>query len=343
MKEPPKIAILLPVFNGGELLKLSIESVLSQTMSSFELIISDDGSSDGSREYLASLHDARIILSKKEGKRGLFPNLNRLLALSSAPLIHLWSQDDIMCADCLEETLAFHASHPEVGMSWCQFQLINANGNIYEAPWNMIRCEWLLTYELYAELSLIWGCLPYNIANVTLTRKAVEQAGLFREDLTYAGDFEYWSRIAKVAPIARIGERLIQLRSHSAQLSANLSARVKNVEENLTINLELINGVRLEFRAEILRCYWWKTVPNAAVAWWLCIRDREWGLARECWQRLRPFGMPGVVVLMALLMHLLKIMQLDTVLHRKLFLNAHYSYLKSIKFPDEGIASLKSS
>jgi glycosyltransferase involved in cell wall biosynthesis len=325
MNAPPKIAILLPVFNGGELLKESVESVLRQTMTSFELIISDDGSQDGSREYLASLQDARIILSRREGKRGLFPNLNRLLALTNAPLIHLWSQDDIMSADCLEETLAFHASHPEVGMSWCQFQLIDAKGTAYDPSWNIIRCEWLISYELYAELSLIWGCLPYNIANVTLSRKAMNEVGLFREDLIYAGDFEYWGRVAKVAPLARMGKRLIQLRAHPAQLSANLSARVKNVEENLAISHELLDGVRLDFREKMRRCYRWKVLPTAALTWWLCVRDGEWRLARECWQRLRPFGTPSILVLTALLMHLLKFMRLDIPLYRRGFMDAHYS------------------
>lgn len=338
MKQQSGIAVLLPVYNGGKLLKDSVESVLRQTTTSFEFVICDDGSSDDSRGYLASIDDPRVVILQNERNRGLFPTLNRLLMSSHAPLIHLWSQDDVMYPECLTETLQFHSRYDELGMSWCQFDLIDRNGIISNPVWNRhTRPEWILPYELYAELSLIWGCLPYNIANVALKRIAVNRAGLFRDDLTYSGDFEYWNRIAKVAPIGRMGKRLIQLRFHPQQESANLASRVRNVSETLPISHELVRCVRSEFQEEAQKCYDWKVLPSSAIAWWLCVRRQQWQLARDCWKRLRPFGSPIKLILISLLAHLLRVVYLDKIFHRRLFLDAHYQFLASIGFNDEGI------
>src|SRR5205823_2050603 len=146
-----EVAVVLPVFNGGELLMESVQSVLRQTLNSFEFIICDDGSSDDSGCYLASIDDARVVILRNEINRGLFPTLNRLLRCSHAQLVHLWSQDDRMNCDCLEETVAFHRRRPEIGMSWCQFDLIDGNGNVSNPDWNAhTRSEWILPYELYA-------------------------------------------------------------------------------------------------------------------------------------------------------------------------------------------------
>ena len=282
----PVVAVVLPVYNGGALLREAVESVLNQTMSSFEFVICDDCSNDESGSYLRRLRDHRVTVLSSKQNMGLFPTLNELLGSSNAPLIHLWSQDDVMYPDCLQETVAFHAAHPEVGMSWCQFDLIDERGTIANPDWNSyVRPEWLLSYELYAELSLIWGCLPYNIANVSLARTVVEEAGFFREDMTYSGDFEYWGRVARVATVGRIGKKLIQLRAHAAQASAQLSARVRNVTESLEVSQSLLAAVRPSFEAEMRRCFHWKTVPAWAMTFWLCLRAKKWGLARDCWRR----------------------------------------------------------
>ncbi len=243
-----------------------------------------------------------------------------------------------MYPDCLRKTVAFHSAHPEAGLSWCQFDLIDDRGVVSNPDWNSyVRPEWLLSLELYAELSLIWGCLPYNIANVTLARAATEQAGFFREDMTYSGDFEYWGRMAAAAPVGRIGERLMKLRAHAAQASAKLSGRVRNVTESLEVSHSLLTAVRPSFEAEMRRCFRWKVVPAWAMTFWLCVRAKRWDLAGECWERLKPFGTPLFLVTTAIVTHLLHRVGADTRIHRWLFLDAHYAHLSSIAFNDEGI------
>ena len=68
-----KISVILPVYNGGTYLKLSVESVLNQYYEDFELLILDDCSNDGSREYLDGLSDKRIVYFKKYRNDLSFP------------------------------------------------------------------------------------------------------------------------------------------------------------------------------------------------------------------------------------------------------------------------------
>src|SRR5688572_16773922 len=88
------ISVILPVYNGGEYLKQSVESVLTQSLNNFELLILDDCSTDGSWSYLQSLDDNRIELYRNEKNKGLFYNLNFLIKASNSPLVKLWAQDD---------------------------------------------------------------------------------------------------------------------------------------------------------------------------------------------------------------------------------------------------------
>ena len=124
------ISIILPVYNGGSFLKLSIESVLNQNFKNFEFFIIDDCSNDGSREYLDELKDKRIVYFKNSTNKGLFFNLNFLIEKSTTNLIKLWAQDDIMYPNCLLTIIDFHKQHPDLSFSYSKYTIIDEFGNL---------------------------------------------------------------------------------------------------------------------------------------------------------------------------------------------------------------------
>ena len=126
----PIISIILPVYNGGSYLNLSVESVLNQSFKNFELLILDDCSTDDSSQYLKSLNDPRITLFKNARNRGLFYNLNFLVKNSKTLLIKLWAQDDIMYSDCIDEIVKFYDSFPQVGFIYTGWDIIGEDGKI---------------------------------------------------------------------------------------------------------------------------------------------------------------------------------------------------------------------
>jgi len=110
-------------------LPAAVESVLGQTYSDFEFLIIDDGSSDGSADYLRSLRDPRIKLSVREN-RGLGTTLNELFRNSRTEYVARMDADDICKPHRLEKQMAFLRDHPDVVMLGTGIDFIVGNRSV---------------------------------------------------------------------------------------------------------------------------------------------------------------------------------------------------------------------
>lgn len=234
------ISIILPVYNGMEYLSESVESVLNQSYKEFEFLIIDDCSTDASFEYITSLSDHRIKIFKNERNRGLFYNLNFLINQSQCPLIKLWSQDDVMYPDCIEKIVAFHLQYPQIGFSYSGRHYIDENGKLSISK-TIDETPAFISTELHTRISFYTGSIAGNIANVTLTRFALNKVGLFNESMKISGDFDMWVRIAEFYPVGFLRDPLIQLRNHSGQLSRQEQYYILHLEEDTIVYRHLLN------------------------------------------------------------------------------------------------------
>lgn len=230
----PAISVLLPVYNGGDYLKQSLQSVLKQTLHNVEILIIDDCSTDGSFEYLQSVSDDRISLFKNEQNRGLFFNLNFLIEQSKSPLIKLWAQDDMMYPQCLERFVDFHAAHPGIGFSYSGRDMIDENGKIKKND-KVDNTPTIISTELHAKIAYYTGSIAGNIANVCIAKQALDKVGLFKEQMKISADFDMWVRLAEHFETGFINEKLIQLRDHDGQLSRNEKYYINHVKEDLEV------------------------------------------------------------------------------------------------------------
>lgn len=236
----PSISVILPVYNGGEYLKKSVQSVLSQSLVDFEFIVLDDCSSDGSYAYLSGIEDKRLKLFRNDINCGLFFNLNRMAAMCSGRLIKLWSQDDIMFPDCLAEIVNFHQQHPAIGFSYTKYETIDAGGEVVQREINDITPE-VISPDLHSRIALYSGSIAGNIANVTITRQALDKVGFFIEHMKISGDFDMWVRIARFFPIGYIKKKLIYLRAHAGQLSRQEDLFIFHLKEDSEVYRKLFS------------------------------------------------------------------------------------------------------
>lgn len=102
-----KITIGIPFYNAGRYLASSIRSVLGQTYSGFELILSDDGSTDGSLQIAESFNDPRIRLVSDGANRGIAFRLNEQISLANGTFFARMDADDLMFPDRIEKQLSF--------------------------------------------------------------------------------------------------------------------------------------------------------------------------------------------------------------------------------------------
>lgn len=248
----PGISVILSVYNGGQYLVESVESVLQQSYKNFEFIIVDDDSTDQSHSYLQSLKDSRVKLLRNDVNKGLFANLNELIAQCNAPIIKLWSQDDIMNETCLEEMVTFHQKHPEVGLCYCDRELIDEHGELLAYD-KADDTPALLSPQLHARIAFYCGSIAGNIANTSISSKALKETGGFNEAMTISADFDMWVRLAKNFYTGHVKKKLIRLRHHSGQLSRKPQHFIRRPIEDMQVFKYLLDYVDTEVKREGLQ------------------------------------------------------------------------------------------
>ena len=101
----------------------------------------------------------------------------------------------------------------------------------------------LIPTSLHTRIAFFTGSIAGNIANVTISRKAIETAGMFNESMKISGDFDMWVRIAEKYPVGFIREPLVQLRDHAGQLSRQQQSYADHLQEDLCVYEYLLSYI----------------------------------------------------------------------------------------------------
>jgi len=186
----PRITVLMPVFNGERYLAEAIDSVLAQTFNDFELLILDDGSTDGSRAIAKACPDPRIRLVCNDGNRGLIYSLNRGIALATGEYIARMDADDICLPERLEKQVALLDADPELAAVGTPVIFIDCAGNKC-GVWDDDRLtpDWP---EIRRRLPRA-NCLAHP--GMTVRRSIMIDYG-YDPDQKGAEDYDLWLRMA---------------------------------------------------------------------------------------------------------------------------------------------------
>ncbi len=127
----PKVTIGLPVFNGEDYIELALQSLLSQTFTDFELIISDNGSQDATPDICARYAelDPRVTYFREEENRGAAWNYNRLVAEARGEYFKWASHDDLCAPDFLLRCMQAMDSSPDCVLCFTHSCFIDADGD----------------------------------------------------------------------------------------------------------------------------------------------------------------------------------------------------------------------
>lgn len=124
------ISIGIPVYNAEKYLKKAIDSVLNQTYTQFELIIVDDGSTDGSLAIVQSYADPRIKLVSDGKNLSLSPRLNQIARIAKGKYLVRMDADDVMHHQRLEIQLKILEQHPNIDVLGSNCYIIDANDKV---------------------------------------------------------------------------------------------------------------------------------------------------------------------------------------------------------------------
>jgi Glycosyl transferase family 2 len=193
----------MPVRDGERFLADAVESVLAQTEPELELVVVDDGSTDGTARLLAGLSDARVRVLTQPA-RGLTAALNAGCAEAAAPVIARMDADDVALPERLERQLAFLDSHPDVALLGGGIVLVDEQGREFDrepAP---------ATLDLGERNDLVHG-------TVAMRTDAFRELGGYRLD--QAEDYDLWLRFQERHGVAAIEAPVLRYRFHPGQFS----------------------------------------------------------------------------------------------------------------------------
>lgn len=228
-------SVVMSVYNGGEMLKKSLSSLLNQTNSNFIIYIIDDFSTDGSDAYLKTICDKRVIIFYNQINKGLFVNLNYLIKQVESDIITLWSQDDIMYENCIDETIRFHELYQNIAFSYSDRDIINNEGEYVNKYDNWDVTPELIPTALHLKIAWYTGSIAGNISNTTYKKWVFKEYGYFKENYSYAADFDFQLRVGVYNSIGKIRKTLFALRSHSGQLSKKPGFAINQLIEDISI------------------------------------------------------------------------------------------------------------
>ena len=114
LEKAPIVSVILPVYNGGEDLAAAIQSIINQTYTNWELILMDDGSTDGSLERMKEYKDPRIKLFSDGVNKGLSRRLNEAVSKTTGAYIARMDADDIAFPKRLEIQVKFLEANKEI-------------------------------------------------------------------------------------------------------------------------------------------------------------------------------------------------------------------------------------
>ncbi|SRR5258708_3779747 len=234
---PPRVTVLMAVYNGAAYLRQAVESILTQTFRDFEFLIINDGSTDDSRAIIASYDDSRVRVLDNPENIGLTRSLNRGLAAARGELIARQDADDVSRVTRLERQVAFMDSEPEVVAVGAQARFVNANGKTISAyGWDKLQSDRGLRWQIMFDSAFVHTSVMFRRSIVW----GIERG--YDETFSTSQDFELWSRLSLRNKLRNLPDILVDLRQHPKSVSASYPedkiAKIRGVlRANLKANL----------------------------------------------------------------------------------------------------------
>lgn len=234
----PLVSVVIPSYNQGMYIDKAINSVLSQSFSDIELLISDDASPDNSWEVIQRIDDHRLGTFKQQKNLGPVGNLIFLIKESRGKYIALLNSDDYWLPGKLGKQVDIMESDPKLGACFTWADLVDEAGHVItgiEATWsdvfrqpNRTQAEWLNHFFFRG------NCLCHP--SMLIRRDVYSQLGFYNPALRQLPDFEMWIRLIKHYPINIIEETLVgHLRTGGNTSTLNHENTARNLTELVEI------------------------------------------------------------------------------------------------------------
>lgn len=217
----PRVSVTVPCYNSEPFIAETIESVLAQTFSDFEIVVVDDGSQDRTGEIVQSFGDSRIRYFYQENQ-GLAKTRNRLIELAEGEYVAFLDHDDVWLPQKLERQIALFQRQAELVLVYADCYVIDVTGRII-SRWS--RREKLFRGWVFERL-LMANFIP--LATVVMKKAVFQEVGEF---LPYriAEEYDVFLKCAARYPFDYVDEPLACYRIHPGQSSKNYEIALREL------------------------------------------------------------------------------------------------------------------
>ncbi|MGA2159068.1 MAG: glycosyltransferase [Dehalococcoidia bacterium] len=219
----PKVSIVIPSYNHEKYIGECIQSALNQTFQDFEVIITDDGSSDRSVKIIKEFSDPRIQLYAFDKNRGACTAVNNCISRSRGEYIAVLNSDDAWEPGKLDKQVEYLDTHPGVGAVFTRVAFVDESGkqigpykyrfyHIFDKE-NRSRYEWLNYFFS------VGNCLCHP--SLLIRRECYDRVGLYDERMASLPDLDMWVRLCLEYDLHIIPEKLVRFRLREDEVSAS--------------------------------------------------------------------------------------------------------------------------
>lgn len=233
-----KFSVIVPLYNKEEYIERTLRSVLSQTYGDYQLMVVDDGSSDGSYSKAIQIVDGHPhcnVISQQNA--GVAVARNRGVELSEGEYVCFLDSDDWWEPTFLAEMERLIDACPEAAMLGTGFYLIK-NGVKKVAPIGVER-DFEMGYINYCRTYAQTLCMPISSSSVAIRRDAFSASGGFRKGIELGEDFDLWIRLALRYKVALLNRPLSNY-NQDLPLNKRATRKLREPQKHMLWNLDYL-------------------------------------------------------------------------------------------------------
>ncbi len=251
----PLVSICIPTFNGARWIRECLTSALAQSYQPIEILVVDDGSTDGTVELVQSLKDERTRVIVNEQNQGMVHCWNKCIELARGEFVKFLFQDDVLYPDCTEQLMRLFLLNGKLGLVFAPRDII-VEGDVGDEGTQAWLKNSSVLHTRFDSIDTIndgrglfaqylrkgfWGNWIGEPSSVLLRKEFVSRLGLFNENLYQVCDIEMWLRIMFFYDVGFIPEKLSALRFHPDSMShTNIRSR-RNCLDQLWLLTNLLS------------------------------------------------------------------------------------------------------
>jgi hypothetical protein len=233
----PLVSICLPNLNTLPFLRERVETILDQTYTNWELVVSDNYSEDGAWALFEELArtDNRVSIAQAP-REGMYTNWNGCIQRARGELVYIATSDDTMPHDCLEKLVAALDAHPDCDVAHCRLRPIDENGRDVPSIWEwwsqgsvfalssgpLLDCLHVRRAPFDGLLHLQGGSVYVSITQLLIRRSLFDRIGFFESTWGSVGDFNWSMRAGLVANTVHVPDTWGGWRVHGSQATAGI-------------------------------------------------------------------------------------------------------------------------